>query len=377
VRADEQRAPNGGHSGLTAAAGGRPPGWSRSTALSGGRWAATMLVLLAASMVAMVGSLRFGAESIPFDDALRSLFRLLIRDEAAAEAAGPAGVILVQVRLPRVLLGFMVGGVLAAVGAGLQALFRNPLADPYVLGVSSGAALGAALALLLGVGTSVLGFSALPLCAFGGGLLSILIIHQLAARHGRLPVHTLLLAGVILNAIFYAVIMFLTSVMDPNRALGMMAWLMGVLPSQEYGSLAVLTIYLLGGLLILMRQAPALNVMTLGDETARALGVEVEVVKRTVFLVAALLTGAVVSVSGMIGFVGMVIPNAVRMVAGADHRLLLPASALVGGTFLLVADTLARSLLAPGEVPVGVLTALVGGPFFLYLLMGRRTGIGD
>jgi iron complex transport system permease protein len=335
-----------------------------------------MLVLLGVSFVAVVGSLRFGAEPVTFGDALESLLGTLRREEAGPDAAGPAGVILVQVRLPRVLLGFMVGSALAAVGAGLQALFRNPLADPYVLGVSSGAALGAAVAILLGVGTTVVGVSALPLWAFGGGLLSILIIYQIAARHGRLPIHTLLLAGVILNAIFTAVIMFITSIMDPNRAFGMMAWLMGVLTPPAYASLTVLAIYLFCGMVVLVGQAPALNLMTLGEESARSLGVEVEVVRRTVFITSALLTGAVVSVSGMIGFVGMVIPNAVRLVVGADHRLLLPASALVGGTFLVVTDTIARTALAPGEIPVGVLTALVGGPFFIYLLMSRRAGIG-
>jgi iron complex transport system permease protein len=257
----------------------------------------------------------------------------------------------------------------------LQALLRNPLADPYVLGISSGAALGAGVAILMGLGTAVVAALTLPLCAFIGGLLSIIIVYRIAASYGYLPIHTLLLAGVILNAVFSALIMFITSMMDPNRSFGMMAWLMGTLSGPDYPALLSLATYLGAGTFILFRQAGALNVLTLGEESAKSLGVEVETVKKTVFLAAALLTGAVVAFSGLIGFVGMVVPHAVRMVIGADHRLLLPASALIGGAFLMLADTLARTLLAPGEIPVGVVTALAGGPFFIYLLMSRKGGL--
>jgi iron complex transport system permease protein len=208
-----------------------------------------------------------------------------------------------------------------------------------------------------------------------GGLLSVLVVYRIAASYGYLPVHTLLLAGVILNAIFSALVMFITSIMEPNRSFGMMSWLMGTLTAPGYPALLVLTCYLFVGTLVLFRQAPSLNLLTLGEEAARSLGVEVETVKKAVFFTSALLTGAVVSVSGMIGFVGMVIPHAVRMTLGADHRLLFPASALVGGMFLMAADTVARTLLAPGEIPVGIVTALVGGPFFIYLLMARRGGL--
>jgi iron complex transport system permease protein len=181
-----------------------------------------------------------------------------------------------------------------------------------------------------------------------------------------------LLAGVILNAIFSAMIMFVTSIMDPNRSAGMMTWLMGNLSAPSYSALAIMTAYLMVGVFILFKQARVLNLLTLGEESARSLGVETERVKRLVYVVSALITGAVVSVSGMIGFVGMVIPHAVRLVLGVDHRLLLPASALVGGMFLLVADTTARTLLAPAEIPVGIVTALAGGPFFIYLLVWRK-----
>lgn len=345
--------------------------------LSARRWVLTMLTLAGASLLVMTASLRFGAEQIGFADSVRIFLYSLRNGDTGIGSLDPSAVILLQVRLPRVLLGFMVGGSLAGVGVGLQALLRNPLADPYVLGISSGAALGVAVAMLFGVGTTVLAISALPLCGFAGGLMALVLVYRIAASYGRLPIHTLLLAGVILNAIFSALIMFITSIMDPNRSFGMMSWLMGTLAAPDYPAMVALVLYLVVGGSILFGQTRSLNLLTLGEESARSLGVEVETVKRTVFLTSALLTGAVVSVSGMIGFVGMVIPHAVRMVVGADHRLLLPASALVGGAFLVAADTVARTVLAPGELPVGIVTALGGGPLFVYLLMHRKSGLAS
>jgi iron complex transport system permease protein len=349
--------------------------WSESSHLTLKRWLATMFALITVSLLVMIGCLRFGVEEIRFSDAGRILIQALQTGHAGVESGGPAGVILIQIRLPRVILGFLVGSSLATVGAGLQALLRNPLADPYVLGISSGAALGAAVAILLGIGTTVLAISTLPLFAFCGGLIALVLVYRIAASHGRLPVHVLLLAGVLLNAIFSALIMFITSIMDPNRSFGMMSWLMGTLTAPTYPAMAAVSIYLILGGLILVSQARALNLLSVGEASALSMGVDVHKVKKIVFFTAALLTGAVVSVSGMIGFVGMIIPHAVRMIVGADHRLLLPASALVGGTFLIIADTVARTVLAPGEIPVGVVTALAGGPFVIFLLMNRKSGI--
>ncbi len=340
--------------------------------LTVGRWVTVMVYLSVAAVLAMLVCLQFGTQWIGLGEMFQLVVRWMQEGSLDGDAVGTTGVILFHIRLPRVLLGFLVGGALAAVGVVLQALLRNPLADPYVLGVSSGAALGASLAILLGVGTTVLALSALPLCGFAGGLLSLVVVYRMAASYGRLPVHSLLLAGVILNAIFSAMIMFVTSIMDPNRSAGMMTWLMGNLSAPSYSALAIMTAYLMVGVFILFKQARVLNLLTLGEESARSLGVETERVKRLVYVVSALITGAVVSVSGMIGFVGMVIPHAVRLVLGVDHRLLLPASALVGGMFLLVADTTARTLLAPAEIPVGIVTALAGGPFFIYLLVWRK-----
>lgn len=340
--------------------------------LTAPRWFATMGALSLVTIFLGLACLQFGAQHIGLSEIVRIIAGAVSGAGSENEATGTTGIILMQVRLPRVLLGFLVGCCLASVGVALQALLRNPLADPYVLGVSSGAALGAALAVLLGIGTTFLAEAALPACGFAGGLLALFVVYRMAATYERLPIHSLLLAGVILNAIFSALIMFITSIMEPNRSFGMMAWLMGTLTAPAYPALWMLSLYLLFGLFLLFKQARVLNILALGEESARSLGVDTERTKRFIFVLSALLTGAVVSVSGMIGFIGMVIPHAVRLVIGADHRLLLPASALVGGMFLMGADTLARTLLSPAEIPVGIVTALAGGPFFVYLLVWRK-----
>ena len=328
--------------------------------------------LAIALAVLVVICLQVGSEYISPVKMLSVLGDVLQNRDVSRESIGTTGTILFHVRLPRVLLSIIVGASLASVGVALQALLRNPLADPYVLGISSGSALGASVAMLFGIGTSFLALTALPLCGFAGGMISLIVVYRIGSSGGRLPIHSLLLAGVILNAIFTALIMFITSIMEPNRSFGMMAWLMGTLSTHVSPGLTILLAYVLLGLLVLYSQATTLNLMTLGEESARSLGVETERVKKQMFVTSAMVTGAVVSVSGMIGFIGMVVPHAVRLVLGADHRLLFPTSALVGGMFLLLADTAARTLLSPTEIPVGIITALTGGPLFVYLLMTKK-----
>ncbi len=347
--------------------------WHRTGALlTRRRWGLILAGLLVVSAAVIVFCSQFGAVSVQSADVFAALRQVLTAGSLDASSLGTAGVIFLQVRLPRVLMGFLVGGALAAVGVTLQALLRNPLADPYVLGVSSGAALGASLAMLLGIGTTVVLLPLLPLFGFIGGLFALVLIYRLAQSQGRLPIHSLLLAGVILNAILTALIMFITSIMEPNRSAGLMAWLMGSLAAPGYPALSVIVIYVAFVSAVLMHKAQMLNVLTQGEETARSLGLDTERVKKQLYALTALVTGAVVSVSGMIGFVGMVVPHAVRMMIGSDHRLLLPASVLVGGMFLVVSDTIARTIFAPAEIPVGIVTALAGGPFFLYLLLWRK-----
>ncbi len=335
------------------------------------RWSRMIALLVAIALSGGVACLQFGSERIPLGDVARIL--LSGGDETLTGASGVSrSVIVLEVRLPRVLLAFLVGASLAAVGVALQALLRNPLADPYILGVSSGAALGAVLALQMGISWAFAGFSALHLFAFLGAGATIVTIYRVVVTEGRVPVHTLLLAGVIINAIISALILFITSMSDSTSAFRMFFWLMGNLTTLGYSGLGALAVLVAVGIGLLCGQARNLNLLALGEETARGLGLTVERVKHLIFLTTALVTGAVVAVSGLIGFVGMVVPHAVRMVLGADHRLLLPAAALFGGVFLMVADTVARSLLAPTELPVGVITALCGGPFFIYLLIRHR-----
>jgi iron complex transport system permease protein len=332
------------------------------------RWVQTIALLIVVSFLALLICLQYGTERISFG----TMLRLLAGSGTLASTGLSPAVILWEVRLPRLLLAFLVGSSLATVGVTLQALLRNPLADPYILGISSGAALGAALAVQFGVSWAFAGFSAIHLFAFIGAAVTMIGIYHIAAGGGRIPIQTLLLAGVIINAILSALILFITSLSDSTSAFRLFFWLMGSLATLGYAGLLALAIYVILGLALLFGEARHLNLLSLGEEPAKGLGLEVERIKRVIFFTSALLTGAVVAVSGLIGFVGMIVPHGVRMVLGPDHRLVLPAAALVGGTFLAIADTIARSLLAPTELPVGVITALCGGPFFLYLLMSRR-----
>jgi len=337
------------------------------------RWLFTLSLLLLIWIITVLICLLQGTEPITFSDAMRIIgARLSSKDTGAVDLSEDA-VILLQIRLPRVLLAGLVGGTLAMVGVALQALLRNPLADPFVIGISSGTALGVVCFLLTGLNVSFLGMTALPLFGFLGGLATLSFLYGLSRVNGRIFVQTLLLGGVILNAMLSAVIMFITYMVDANKVMGIVYWLMGNLSSLDFKPLAVVTLYAAVGIAVLFKSARGLNLLALGDETAVTLGLDAERTKRIVFFASALLIGAVVSVSGLISFVGIMIPHVLRILIGPDHRLLLPASVLGGGIFLVAADTIARSLIAPTEIPVGVITALCGGPFFLFLLWRGRT----
>ena len=327
-------------------------------------WAIVGIMLLLTCGVA-IGCLMVGAQKLTFPELWSALFSTAGMDDSVAR------VIVWEIRFPRIMMGLFIGASLAMTGAALQALVRNPLADPYVLGVSSGAALGATMGLAFGLGP-LAGGVGVPLSAFVGAALTILIVYGIAASQGRLPVQTLLLAGVIVNAVCSALMMFANSILNPASLYRVVLWLMGTLGAPSLTALVGMGFCMMGAMVLLLRQSQQLNLLTVGEDAAASLGVEIVRVQRTVFFVSALLTGAVVSVSGMIGFVGMVVPHLVRMLCGADHRLLLPISALGGGILLMIADTLARTVVAPDEIPVGVITALIGGPFFIYLLMTRQ-----
>jgi iron complex transport system permease protein len=273
-----------------------------------------------------------------------------------------------DLRLPRLVLAAAAGFGLSLGGVVFQALLRNPLADPYVLGVSSGAAAGAVLLLSLGVA----GWLWVTAAAFGGAIFSLVIVLAVASGRGRLGPQTIILAGVIVAALFSAVVMLLISLSPAHRAHNIMFWLFGDLSGAGFGRvLLVAPVVLIGGLL-LYPAAHDLNLMAAGEESAASLGVAVERTKWLLLTGVSILIGVIVSVSGVIGFVGLVVPHLVRLALGPDHRLLIPAAALGGASFLAAADTIARVVIAPIELPVGVIMAFVGAPFFLFLLITRK-----
>ncbi len=286
---------------------------------------------------------------------------------AIGSAEHPTQEIVLGIRLPRVILGACVGAGLATAGALLQALLQNPLADPFVLGISGGAALGGVLALALGW-TLGLGPMSVPFFAFAGALIATVLLYTIAGAGGRAPAHSLLLTGVVFNAFASSVIIFLTTAVDLSRVAGMFLYLIGTIRVVDPWVIAVVFALLLFGLGVGMYYAYALNLLAQGDETAAHLGVDVVRVRRVILFATALMIGASVAVSGLIAFVGLIVPHVLRLILGSDHRVLVPSCALVGAAFLMLADTLARTVLAPTEIPVGALTALIGGPVFLVLL---------
>lgn len=287
---------------------------------------------------------------------------------ALGAGADPAArAILVEVRLPRVLAAAAIGAALSLAGVAFQALLRNPLADPYVLGVSGGASLGGVLALVIGAPAALV-----PAAAFGGALAALAGLERLATIAGRLDVLTLLLTGAVFNASTAAMIVLLQSLASREELHALILYLMGRVPVLGGGPLALLAGTVLAVAALLVARGRALNALSLGEEGALQLGVDVGRLQREVFVAGAFATALAVSWAGLVGFVGLVVPHVVRRLAGPDHRLLAPLSALGGAAFLVLADLVGRMVLAPRELPVGVVTALVGGPFFLLVL--RRRG---
>ncbi|MFH1784346.1 MAG: iron chelate uptake ABC transporter family permease subunit [bacterium] len=276
--------------------------------------------------------------------------------------------ILFKVRLPRIILAVIVGFGLALSGVVFQALLRNPLADPYILGSSSGAALGASIGLLLGFDAFIY---SLPLCAFAFSLISLITVYMIASSEGRMRVEVLLLAGVIVSTFIASVVMLLMSVAR-RETHEIIFWIMGNLAQTNYTFISVVGILVFAGSLVIYFFSRDLDAISLGEEKAHYLGVETEKLKKILFVVTSLIVGAVVSISGMIGFVGLIIPHIVRLVVGPNHRILIPASGIAGAIFLVISDTIARTIASPIEVPVGIVTALFGAPFFIFLLAKHK-----
>lgn len=294
---------------------------------------------------------------------LAEVWRGLLGQNPGAESS----VIVREIRMPRILLAMLVGSALAVSGTGLQALLRNPLADPYVLGVSSGAALGAIVALWLGGRFA----AATPVMAFGGAVLTMSWVYMLGRRAGRLSSYTLLLAGVVTASFLSAMIIFVLTLLSTRDIRGTAFWLMGDLSVVTDAQLHFIAPAIILGIIALYAFSKDLNVLLLGEGEAAHLGVNVLLVETSVYLLASLLTGLAVSVSGAIGYLGLLVPHLGRMLVGNDHRALIPAAAFGGAIMLVLSDTLARTVVSPAELPVGAVTAVAGAPVFIYLL--RRT----
>ncbi len=337
----------------------------RRADLSAGRFWTAIAASALVSVAVGLACLFFGQAPIPPGSVLRTLF-------GGDASAQHANIILMQ-RLPRVLLGLLAGGGLAVAGAVFQALLRNPLATPHTLGVSAGGALGAVCAIYLGLSSPWMGaFTSVQFFGLLGALVNTLVLYALSRRTEVFSPLRLLLAGVTLGLVASALIMFVRFVADPQKLVMVDRWLMGGLDVHGFSSVAAVLPLFLPALTALMLMGPELNQLALGEELAAGRGVSVHRVQLTSFLAGSVLTASVVSVAGPIGFVGLIIPHLVRMLIGPDHRLVLWVCLFGGAAFLAAADTVARIALAPSELPVGVLTAMLGGPFFLFLLVTNR-----
>ncbi|HID16842.1 TPA: iron ABC transporter permease [Candidatus Bathyarchaeota archaeon] len=333
-----------------------------------GRWKRIILLSLLSLAACAMLSLHVGPTKIP---PLRIAQILLFEANPLIRGGGGIeGTILIKVRLPRTAASVLVGGALAAAGAVFQGIFRNPMADPYVIGVSSGAALGAAVAIVLGLGVKAFGGASISIMAFLGALLSLAIVYRVSKVGSSVPITTLLLAGISVS-IFLSAIVALLEVMAGTELHALVFWLMGGFSYARWKEVWAMLPSLIVGLPLLIAFSKDLNVLTLGEEEARHLGVDVEKAKKAFIAAGAFMTALSVSTSGLIGFVGLIVPHLTRILVGPDHRILIPASWIFGASFLTLSDSLARILLAPSEVPVGIITALFGGPFFIYLLRKR------
>ncbi|NWF99303.1 MAG: iron ABC transporter permease [Nitrospirae bacterium] len=306
-------------------------------------------------------SLSVGSAGIP----VNQIIPLILEGKGTTEYS-----ILFDIRLPRIILGFAVGGALSLSGVILQGMFRNPLVEPYTLGISGGAALGVCLNIIFHL-YQTLGISTLPISGFLGAILVILLVYSLSIRKGILKIQGLLLTGVMISFISSSLIMFIMAISRTEDIHGIIFWIMGSLEETNWLLIKLAALISISGLFISYKFSIQLNALSLGEEEALHLGVNVERTKKILFVLASLLTGCSVSVAGIIGFVGLVVPHFLRIFAGSDHRILLICSFLSGASFLIICDTLARTIISPIELPVGVITGILGGCLFVYALSKR------
>lgn len=329
-------------------------------------WGGIGLVLLTLSMVI---SLSIGTAQLSFQEVWGILLKQIpgIRNLVSSTWKESSEQIILKVRLPRVILAVLVGACLSLAGAGFQGVLRNPLADPYTLGVASGASVGAAFVITFGLQSMLFGIWTIPIVAFITGLMSLFIVLKLANIDGQYSLETIILSGVVVSAFLSSFVSFMVSMSDKviNE---IVFWLMGSLSLQGWEFIPVLLPCFIIGFIALIAYSRTLNIFALGERQAAHLGVNVDRTRLIILVISTFITAAAVSIVGTIGFVGLVVPHLVRLIVGPDYRVLVPITAIFGGIFVLWADTLARTLLSPTEIPLGVVTAFLGAPFFAYLL---------
>jgi len=326
-----------------------------------------IVVLVLSLILFAIFAVTQGSVKIPVSDVVDIVF-----STKAADSIKPAHLFIVNnVRMPRIVLAAMVGGILAVIGAVFQALFKNPMADPYVMGVSAGAAFGATLGIVFGIGISFFGLSMISMMAFAGAMVTIFIVYNLARIGGKVSTTGILLAGIVINALLSSLISFIMLIYH-NEIDKIVIWTMGSFNAASWEHVTLLGIPMVLGVAYMLSLSRELNALILSEDDAMNLGIDVERIKKTALVVASFLAAFSVSVSGIIGFVGLIVPHFVRMFFGSDHRLLLPVSFIGGALFMLMCDTLARSIIPNMEIPVGIITSIIGGPFFLILLQKHK-----
>ncbi|MFH1327606.1 MAG: iron chelate uptake ABC transporter family permease subunit [Candidatus Bathyarchaeota archaeon] len=338
-------------------------------------WTLTLIGLLIGLVLTVVITMGIGIANIPATTTASILLSKIPLTNDMFHQSWPSNyeAIIMDVRLPRVLLGAMVGAALAVAGTTMQGLFRNPMASPYVLGISSGAAFGASLTIVLNL--TVLGKYTLSLMAFIFAILTIFLVYSIASKKGKISTHAVLLTGIAVSLFFSALVSFMIYI-SGEELRAIIFWIMGGLWASTWGSLAIVLPMIVIGVAMISLFSRELNVMLSGKEQALSLGISVSQVTKIILIFASLITAAAVSVSGCIGFVGLIVPHIMRNLVGPDHRILLPASCLGGAIFLIWTDTIARTITNPVELPVGIITGLLGAPFFIYLLRTKTKIFG-
>ncbi|MTI68919.1 MAG: iron ABC transporter permease [Firmicutes bacterium] len=326
-----------------------------------------IVILLISLFSLILISTTLGTVKIPIKNVLKIILYKLSIDIDISNIKASDIFIVTNIRLPRIILASLVGAILSLVGTSYQAIFKNPMADPYVMGASSGAAFGATLAISLGIGSGLLGFGVTNLFAFIGAMITTVIVYNLAKVGSKISTTSILLAGIVMTA-FLSSIISLMMIFNHEELGKIVTWTMGSFNGANWNQIILITIPVLIGLIVILSFSKEMNAFVLGEENAQSLGVNIELMKKTILVISSFLAACAVSVSGIIGFVGLIVPHLFRLIFGSNHKILLPVSVLGGAIFLLICDTLARTILDGIEIPVGIITSIFGGPFFLYLL---------